>query len=980
MSTLTVTTEQVHELIEQLAAMTAAASITPQMVANIFENMRQLNDQEREKVIATAEAYIQLIEDLGITKDNVVSKNLGKNLFNVHKLGGTGYYIGNTGNPATNSGYSYSDYIPVLPEVGYYLSYNTTGYVGTQNSFIAFYDSNKNFISSIAANTNSITTPVNTAYIRFSIRNQILNQDIQLEVGNARTDFEPYTEIYNQAAKVLFPNSVGAEEVKDGAISSAKITNGAITEGKINNDAVSEGKLAASVREKLNSNADSVKVKSKNLIDWYGVNATIGNKYYKQSNGTIASGDGTRTYCRVPLIPIKPNTDYYLSCIRNGAESGLATGGSTDSGICFYSSNDVSSFISSLGTTTKQFTTPNNAAYIGISCYQFDNVTDPCLNEGTERKYEPFNPISGYIPEESQEIEDNAVTTPKIADGAVTEDKTIFFDKSKNLFDKTKVTLDKYCNANGVFKDNASYAITDYIPVDASNTYIISNKYGIGGSANAFFNANKEFVSYFREMPVAIPQNAAYVVLSLQYNGNATFFDDVQVEYGQECTAYQAYGSVIKEKYLPKQDAVQRQALVMPKKLYLLSGVNFDIFYEPILRVWNPYRYDVRADTNPGRAYVKAIKRVCTLNTDTAEPSSVTLRVYDDEEEGYIASKSVSLVKGTAGSGSAQVKIGVMGDSYTDGGCFTPTLLDTNKVPNLQMVGTRSVNTGALANQRLDGRAGWTLNSFFTVQTGADYFNPFYHPQGNHRYWGNTAFWKNVCGGSPTGYGQRYTHYSSLCGSDGFPVSPIEGDVIYDSTNSVFKEYQSGSWVQVAANVNAVKEYYTWEWNYSKYLSMWSIDTADIFCVYLGVNDFWINNEPTDENLAIWKSQLDAVIASYHSVNPTGKFVVLCPNTVTHPNVNHYQRLDVHRRMFKHRKFIIDNYDKREAELIYVVDTAHLIDSENSYTITDSNPFDGYPNGYSYANKEVWAGDGQHPRVSYTTIGYSLAGFIQSIR
>ena len=71
MSQNTVTTEQVHELIEQMAAMTAAASITPEIVANIFENMRQLNDQEREKVIATAEAYIAEIQNTGISAEKV---------------------------------------------------------------------------------------------------------------------------------------------------------------------------------------------------------------------------------------------------------------------------------------------------------------------------------------------------------------------------------------------------------------------------------------------------------------------------------------------------------------------------------------------------------------------------------------------------------------------------------------------------------------------------------------------------------------------------------------------------------------------------------------------------------------------------------------------------------------------------------------------------------------------------------------------
>ena len=383
-------------------------------------------------------------------------------------------------------------------------------------------------------------------------------------------------------------------------------------------------------------------------------------------------------------------------------------------------------------------------------------------------------------------------------------------------------------------------------------------------------------------------------------------------------------------------------------------------------------------ETSQSRDYVKAIGRVCTLNTPSS--GSISFKIYDAEKEGYIANATASILKGTASTGSNTVKLGIIGDSYTDGGCFTPTLLNSGYVPNLQMVGTRSVNNSNYINQRLDGRAGWALHTFFNIQTGADMFNPFYHPQGSHRYWGNTAFWKNVCGGSPSGYGLRYTHYSTLCNTNGFPVSPVEGDVIYDSANSVFKEYQSGSWVQVATTVASAENYYTWEFSYSKYLSMWSIDTADIFCVYLGVNDYWITNEPTDESLERWKGRINTIISSYHSVNSAGKFVLLCPNTVTNPNTNHYQPLDVHRRMWKLRSFIIENFDNRESELIYVVDTAHLIDSENSYTLEDTIPFDGYPNGYGYDNKIIWSNDGQHPRVSYTTLGYSLAGFIQYMR
>ena len=71
MATNTVTTEQVREAIEQLAAMVAAGSISPQTVADILEMMRNLNDQERLKVIDTGEAYIQEILNTGIPAEKV---------------------------------------------------------------------------------------------------------------------------------------------------------------------------------------------------------------------------------------------------------------------------------------------------------------------------------------------------------------------------------------------------------------------------------------------------------------------------------------------------------------------------------------------------------------------------------------------------------------------------------------------------------------------------------------------------------------------------------------------------------------------------------------------------------------------------------------------------------------------------------------------------------------------------------------------
>lgn len=158
MSIVTVTTEQVHELIQQLAAMTSAASITPEIVANIFENMRQLNDQERAKVIATAEAYIAEIQNTGISAEKVLLDDgttvkdgldtLGSKIDGVvtsenilHDDFVQGGINDSTGEETTSTSYYRSATYYELFKTKYY-RLRTAGAM-----MIFFYDSNQDFIS-----------------------------------------------------------------------------------------------------------------------------------------------------------------------------------------------------------------------------------------------------------------------------------------------------------------------------------------------------------------------------------------------------------------------------------------------------------------------------------------------------------------------------------------------------------------------------------------------------------------------------------------------------------------------------------------------------------------------------------------------------------------------------------------------------------------------------------------------------------------
>ena len=57
-----ITTEQVREAIEQFAAMVAAASVSPQTVANILEMLRNLSDQEKDQLIEFSTSFMAELE------------------------------------------------------------------------------------------------------------------------------------------------------------------------------------------------------------------------------------------------------------------------------------------------------------------------------------------------------------------------------------------------------------------------------------------------------------------------------------------------------------------------------------------------------------------------------------------------------------------------------------------------------------------------------------------------------------------------------------------------------------------------------------------------------------------------------------------------------------------------------------------------------------------------------------------------------
>lgn len=113
-----------------------------------------------------------------------------KNLFDKNNV--VDGYIDEYGTLSKNAGWKASDFIPITSNTSYTISgISYAGYL----AFHAWYDINKNFISSVSNKINSQTmvSPSGAAYIRVCCKQSAGDLDtLQLEEGSTATDYVPY--------------------------------------------------------------------------------------------------------------------------------------------------------------------------------------------------------------------------------------------------------------------------------------------------------------------------------------------------------------------------------------------------------------------------------------------------------------------------------------------------------------------------------------------------------------------------------------------------------------------------------------------------------------------------------------------------------------------------------------------------------------------------------------------------------------------
>ena len=376
------------------------------------------------------------------------------NLYNDATSAKVDKVISSTGELVDSAGFAYSEFISVLNNTDYY-----------QDGFrhVAFYDSNKTFISrqsySVVSSkvSGSFKTPVNTAFIRLSYRYDILESNAIgriLNVGTSPVNYEPF---YKKLG-------LGIEVEK-------------ITKAK-------EDLLAEILVTK-----DSITKASSNLFD----KSTIKKGKVINLSGLIVDNVD---FAYSDFIKVDKSQDYYFDGFRS---------------VAFY---DVDkNFINRIDIAVSNskyagvISTDAKTQFIRVNLHLTANDTIDVfgrkINKGAvAQQYEAYfnRPSPSLIIPNVKPTELNSIQL------------------SKNLFNHNAVTSGKAILSTGVIADNASYAITDFIAVDANSNYTISSEVGTSAfTAVAYYDADKSFIervdvnSASNAVVVLTPTNAFYV-------------------------------------------------------------------------------------------------------------------------------------------------------------------------------------------------------------------------------------------------------------------------------------------------------------------------------------------------------------------------------------------------------------------------------------------------------------------------------------
>jgi hypothetical protein len=185
---------------------------------------------------------------------------------------------------------------------------------------------------------------------------------------------------------------------------------------------------------------------------------------------------------------------------------------------------------------------------------------------------------------------------------------------------------------------------------------------------------------------------------------------------------------------------------------------------------------------------------------------------------------------------------------------------------------------------------------------------------------------------------------------------------------NAYKVWNGTAWVVISENT------LNFTFNFAKYLSTWNVATPDIVTTLLGMNDFRTENLTTfDAFFDGWKNDMDFFISKIKEAVPAIKIVICTCNSTEYNEADGYSNAAIWAGYEK----VIEAYDDKESEKIYISDTKASVDRVWGYGGAFGKPFDLYT-----GSDTIWTTGGDVHLLDHgmAQIGQKLAATIQHIR
>lgn len=327
-------------------------------------------------------------------------------------------------------------------------------------------------------------------------------------------------------------------------------------------------------------------------------------------------------------------------------------------------------------------------------------------------------------------------------------------------------------------------------------------------------------------------------------------------------------------------------AVILPK--VELPGTMYTLVGTPHQLIHSHYIANLSKDenvkaTNPLNGSTSLTDRWAITPTASGT-NPFTFAVYDRAAQA-IESKTVSVVSNDA-TLTTPCRLLPIGDSITQNGSYAATAA--------ALLGGTTQGTRTAGTAFVEGRGGWAF-SYYTSKIGQlswTWDSPFIFPVGvaPTSYRGNTDYWKMVVSGPgassyETGGFQRAaradfgTTGPFMFDVNGYPVSPVENDVVVDPTlasGSRWRKYVSGSWTTMSPQPST-------ELNFASYLARNAHahpQPPTVISIMSVTNDFGgvaINEAAVQSLFTSYSANLDAFIASVRAWSATVPIILCIP-------------------------------------------------------------------------------------------------------